>query len=77
MYNQLNTVRALSALLDTVKSLVYNGKTPGHIRSSIAASYEQLEWFETLRSWLNLLTATEGHRTLDKYLAAALLKKFS
>jgi hypothetical protein len=75
MYYKLNTVRALSALLDTLKPLVYNGKTPGHIRSSIAAAYEQLEWFETLRSWLHILTATKGHRTLDKYLAAALLKK--
>ena len=63
MYNQLNTVRALSALLDTVNPLLYNGKTPGHIR------------FETLRSWLHIRTATEIHRTLDKYLAVALLKK--
>ena len=75
MYNQLNSERALSAFLESVKPLVYNSKTPGHIRASIAASYEQVEWFKTLRSWLHLLTSTDGHRSLDKFLAASLLKK--
>jgi hypothetical protein len=75
MYHHLNTVPVLTSWLDDVDNLEYNGRSHKSITQSLEAAYAQVQWFDMLRSWLHLLLADEGHHVLDKYLAAALLKK--